>query len=227
MIDNVILHQWEISPFCGKVRKMLKRKGVRYETVEYNGLGALRAAKLSGVGTLPVLDCDGSRIQDSSDIADFLETRYPEPALYPSDPVQRAQALLLEDWADESLFWYAVYLRIMYPQVLRGAVALLCKGRPRWERIVFKFLYRRMYRVKLREQGLGRQDQAVVESRLMSLLSSLDKILGEQDWLIGSTISIADIAVSAQIDEMVRTSALAPSIREHAALIAWLTRCAA
>src|SRR5271168_5090004 len=83
-MHKIVLHQWEISPFCGKVRKMLKRKGLAYETVEYDGLSALRAAKLSGVGKLPVLDCDGSRIQDSSDIAAFLELRYPEPALYPA-----------------------------------------------------------------------------------------------------------------------------------------------
>jgi glutathione S-transferase len=44
---TIVLHQWEISPFCGKVRKMLHIKGLAYETVDYAGLRAVRAAKLS------------------------------------------------------------------------------------------------------------------------------------------------------------------------------------
>ena len=222
---KIVLHQWEISPFCAKVRRLLRVKGLAFETVDYGGLRAMRAARLSGVGKLPVLDYDGTRIQDSSDIAAFLEQRHPEPALYPSDPAQRGQALLLEDWADESLYWYEVYLRATYPEVLPDVVALLCKGRPKWERGIFGAIFRRMYRVKLREQGLGRQDRTVVESHLLGHMASLDAMLSGRDWLVGSAMSIADIAVSVQIDEMLRTSVLASRIREHGAVMAWLGRC--
>ena len=222
---KIVLHQWEISPFCAKVRRLLSVKGLAFETVDYGGLRAMQAARLSGVGKLPVLDYDGTRIQDSSDIAAFLEERHPEPALYPADPAQRGQALLLEDWADESLYWYEVYLRAAYPEVLPDVVALLCKGRPKWERGIFGAIFRRMYRVKLREQGLGRQDRTVVESHLLRHLASLDAMLGGRDWLVGSAMSIADIAASVQIDEMLRTSVLASRIREHGAVMTWLGRC--
>lgn len=222
---KIVLHQWEVSPFCGKVRKLLRVKGLAFETADYGGLRAMQAASLSGVGKLPVLDYDGTRIQDSSDIAAFLEERHPAPALYPADPAQRGQALLLEDWADESLYWYEVYLRAAYPEVLPGVIALLCKGRPKWERAIFGAIFRRMYRVKLREQGLGRQDRTVVESHLLGHMVSLDAMLNGRDWLVGSAMSIADIAISAQIDEMLRTSVLAPRIREHAAVMAWIGRC--
>lgn len=222
---KIVLHQWEISPFCGKVRKMLHIKGLAYETVDYAGLRAVRAAKLSGVGKLPVLDYDGTRIQDSSDIAAFLERRHPEPPLYPQDPAQRAQAMLLEDWADESLYWYEVYLRAAYPEVLPRVVELLCKGRPKWVQGVFGAIFRRMYRVKLREQGLGRQDRAVVESHFLGHIASLEAILNGRDWLVGSAMSIADVAASAQIDEVLRTSVLARHIEEHGSVMTWLRRC--
>ena len=225
-MPNIVLHQWEVSPFCGKVRKVLRWKGLIYQTIDYNGLLATRAGRLSKSGKLPVLDYDGTRIQDSSDIVAFLEKKHPEPALYPSDPLDRAMAKLLEDWADESLYWYEVYLRVTYPEVLPKVVELLCNGRPSWERNIFSVVFRRSLLRQLRGQGLGRQDRKTVESHLFEYVASLDAILSTREWLVGSEKSVADAAVSAQLDEMLRTSVLAPRIREHAALMQWVKRCA-
>jgi len=224
-MPEIILHQWEISPFCGKVRKVLRRKNLAYRTIDYNGLLAARAPRLSGTGKLPVLDYDGTRIQDSSDIVAFLEERHPEPALYPADPTERAEAIILEDWADESLYWYEVYLRVCYSEVLPTVVELLCKDRPSWERSIFAVVFRRALLKQLRGQGLGRQDKKTVESHLSKFLGSLEAILASRQWLVGSVMSIADIAVSAQLDEMLRTSVLAPRIRQTAALMQWIKRC--
>jgi glutathione S-transferase len=224
-VVNIVLHQWEISPFCGKVRKVLRWKGLTCQIIDYNGLRATRAGRLSRSGKLPVLDYDGTRIQDSSDIVAFLEQKHPEPALYPSDSLDRATAKLLEDWADESLYWYEVYLRVIYPEVLPKVVQLLCNGRPSWERNIFSFVFRRSLLRQLHGQGLGRQDRNSVESHLLELVASLDAILASREWLVGSAKSVADAAVSAQLDEMLRTSVLAPRIRAHASLMQWIERC--
>ena len=71
-MPTIVLHQWLISPFCGKVRRILEHKKLVYTTVEYNGFKARKAKDLTEVGKLPVIDYDGERIQDSSDIAAFL-----------------------------------------------------------------------------------------------------------------------------------------------------------
>lgn len=112
-MSKIVLHQWEISPFCRKVRKILQYKQLNYITQNYNGLLALKVSRVSNAGKLPVLEHAGEWIQDSSDIAEFLEQRYPHPALFPSDPLQQAQALLWEDWADEALYWYDIYFRFL------------------------------------------------------------------------------------------------------------------
>ncbi len=224
-MPDIVLHQWEISPFCGKVRKVLRRKNLPYRTIDYNGLLATRAGRLSGTGKLPVLDYDGTRIQDSSDIVAFLEKRHPESALYPTDPAERAEATILEDWADESLYWYEVYLRVGYPEVRPKVVALLCKDRPSWEQSIFSVVFRRSLLKQLRGQGLGRQNRNTVETHLFNFLHALEAMLASRQWLVGSAMSIADIAVSAQLDEMLRTSVLAPRIRQHAALMQWIQRC--
>jgi glutathione S-transferase len=90
--SSIVLHQWEISPFCQKVARALRFKGLSYETVNYNGLLAAKVGRLSKVGKLPVLDIDGKRIQDSTRIARYLDGHQPKPALYPADPQQRALA---------------------------------------------------------------------------------------------------------------------------------------
>ena len=110
-MTRIILHQWEVSPFCRKVRKTLQYKQLDYTAQNYNGLLSLKVSRLSKVGKLPVLEYEGEWVQDSSDIAEFLERHYAQPAMFPSDPQKRAQALLWEDWADESLYWYEVYFR--------------------------------------------------------------------------------------------------------------------
>ncbi len=49
---EVLLHQWEMSPFCNKVRRILEYKGIAYRVENYNGLLARKAARLSAAGTL-------------------------------------------------------------------------------------------------------------------------------------------------------------------------------
>jgi glutathione S-transferase len=82
-MTDVVLHQWLISPFCSKVRRVLELKDVGFRTIEYNGMRAPLTLRLSKAGKLPVLEWDGERVQDSSDIIAFIESRKPEPRVYP------------------------------------------------------------------------------------------------------------------------------------------------
>jgi glutathione S-transferase len=223
-MPDAVLHQWEISPFCRKVRKVLAHKGVAYRTVEYNGLRARGAARLSEAGKLPVLDYDGERIQDSSAICDFLERKHPSPPLLPADPEARALALVLEDWADESLYFLEVYLRFEIPEVLPRALDLLCTGRPRWERALFAVAVPPQLRKKLRAQGTGKLSRERVEELFLEHLGQVDTLLARSGWLVGSACSIADIAVGSQLAEMHRTSHLAPRIDETPRVVDWLAR---
>jgi glutathione S-transferase len=220
----IVLHQWVISPFCGKVRRILEHKGLAYEVVNYNGLKARKASGLSGVGKLPVLDYDGERIQDSSDIAAFLEGKHPDPPIFPADPELRARAHIWEDWADESLYWFEVYQRFMYPEAREKAAALLAEGRPALERVLLARVLKRMYAKKLAGQGLGRMTPERVEQKLLGHVDTLETLLGRRKWLVGDGRTIADIAVASQLAEVMRSSHLAPEIGKRAKLTEWLAR---
>lgn len=222
---QILLHQWEMSPFCNKVRRCLSYKGLQYKVKDYNGLLARKAAGLSPVGKLPVLDYDGERIQDSGRIAAFLERKHPAKPLFPQDPQLLAKVRVWDDWAAQSLYFYEIYFRMLDPASLERGLDLICKGRPAWERVVLRLVFKRRYPKKLSQQGLARLPRAEVERQFFELLGALDTLLGGRPWLVGDALSIADLSVAAQISEFVRTSDLAPRVLALARLKAWLDRC--
>lgn len=84
------------SLFPRRVRIALREKAIACEevVVDLPG-GALREPafrRLNPFGQVPVLDDEGVVIYESLAILEYLEERYPTPALLPADPAGRAQA---------------------------------------------------------------------------------------------------------------------------------------
>ena len=214
-----------MSPFCNKVRRCLSYKGLKYEVKDYNGLLARQAAALTPAGQLPVLDYDGERLQDSARIVEFLDRKHPDRPLLPADPQALARVHVWEDWAGKSLYFYQVYFRMLDPVSLERALDLICKGRPRWERGVLKFVFKRRYPAKLKWQGVARQPRAEVERQFFGLLGDLDTLLAQEPWLAGQALTVADLSAAGMISELLRTSDLAPRVLALPHLKAWLSRC--
>jgi RNA polymerase-associated protein len=85
------LYDADRCPYCARVRIVLAEKGIPYETVEIDL--AERPAWLyekNPAGKVPVLEEDAFCLPESVVIMEYLEERYPEPALLPSDPAERA-----------------------------------------------------------------------------------------------------------------------------------------
>ena len=92
-------------PYCARARIVLAEKDIPYETVEIDLSD--RPAWLyekNPSGKVPVLEDDGWVLPESAVIAEYLEERFPEPALLPADPAERAVARLLvfrfDDFSD-------------------------------------------------------------------------------------------------------------------------------
>jgi glutathione S-transferase len=221
----IVLHQWVMSPFCNKVRRCLEHKGLGYSVINYNGLLALNATKLSKVGKLPVVDFDGHRVQDSSAIARYLDEKYPDKPLYPREPRALAEARLWEDWAGQSLYFYEIYFRMLDPVAVERALDLVCEGRPAYERAIVKFIIRRRYPRKLKEQGLARLSHEEIERLFFDRLADIEVLLEGRDYLGGDAPNIADFSVAGQLDEIIRTSELKGPILGYPRIAAWLSRC--
>src|SRR5262249_28621685 len=66
-------------------------------------MGDDRFSQLSPIRRIPVLLDGQVTLCDSSVICQYLEDRYPEPALYPRDIADRARARWLEEFADSRI----------------------------------------------------------------------------------------------------------------------------
>ena len=83
----------------------LHEKEIAYESVEVDvhasAQRSLDFLRLNPLGQMPVLQDDGVTISESIAILEYLEERYPVPALMPTDVVARAQARELMCWSTE------------------------------------------------------------------------------------------------------------------------------
>jgi glutathione S-transferase len=100
----ITLYDNAFSPFARKVRMVLEHKRLAFEVID--GLAPAGHARLAAVNPrveVPVLQDGKLLVINSSHIVAYLEQRYPERPVYPSDPEERARALHWERLADTLL----------------------------------------------------------------------------------------------------------------------------
>ena len=106
------LYTAERCPYAARARIVLAEKGLDYDAVEIDLDD--RPAWLyekNPLGRVPVYEEDGGFVLPESEvIMEYLEERYPEPALWPPDPAERALGRLWLQRFDDRLgdVYYAV-----------------------------------------------------------------------------------------------------------------------
>src|SRR5436305_6822976 len=100
----ITLYDAPRCPYCARVRIVLAEKGVEYETVEIDLAGRPDwIYEKNPLGKVPILEEGAFLLPESEVIMEYLEERYPEPALLPSDPVERALVRLVIHRFDTNL----------------------------------------------------------------------------------------------------------------------------
>jgi glutathione S-transferase len=99
------LYTADRCPYAARARITLGEKGIGYEAVEIDLSD--RPAWLyekNPLGKVPVYEEDeGLVLPESEVIMEYLEERYPEPALWPADPAERALGRLWLQRFDDRL----------------------------------------------------------------------------------------------------------------------------
>jgi glutathione S-transferase len=92
----ITLYDADRCPYCARVRITLAEKGIAYEAiaVDLDDRPAWIYDK-NPLGRVPVLEEDEFVLPESAVIDEYLEERYPEPALWPADAAERAFGRLL------------------------------------------------------------------------------------------------------------------------------------
>jgi glutathione S-transferase len=200
------------SVCAAKVRLALAEKGLPWDGVYIDILKGDQFApdyqKLNPKGVVPTL-VDGDRvIVESTVITEYLDMRHPDTALHPKDPYLFAQARYWTKAVDEDL----------HPAC--AAVTFMCSHRHTIARLgpegLEKFLgstpamsvspdwkeKKRLYVTR----GLDAPDGPDKVRLYDNYLHKMEKALGEGDWLVGDTYSIADLSVTPYVNRLAMMS---------------------
>lgn len=117
MNSSYKLYGMELSLYTGKVRSYLRYKKIDFEEVlETREVYKTKIVPNVGYPIVPVIESpEGEFVQDTTDIIDYLEHRFPSRSVYPRSPKQHLAALLLEQFADEWLVIPAMHYRWNFP----------------------------------------------------------------------------------------------------------------
>jgi glutathione S-transferase len=221
----ITLYQFEISPFCDKIRRVLHLKQVPYRAVEVPLLdSATTYRRVNPIGKVPAIDDGGRIVADSTEIARYLDEKYPSPPLYPASPRDRALCHVLEDWADESLYFYEVRMRFGFARNARRTIDRLTAREPAAVRRLAPLVVPAMMRRFAGSQGIGRKPEAMVLAEAERHVDAVAALLEGGSFLAGGALSIADISVFAQLDCIRSTEEGGPMIAARPAVAAWMDR---
>jgi glutathione S-transferase len=169
----ITVHGAGPSPFVRKVRVALAEKKLEYTLDPVMPFGPNpEFRKLSPLGKIPALTDDGATLPDSSVICAYLERKYPEPALYPTEPHAYGRALWFEEYADSAM------VGVIGPKIfLQRVVNPMFFSKPCDDAVV----------------------QKAVDEELPPLFDYLESQLEGGDGIVAGRFSIADIAIGSMI----------------------------
>jgi glutathione S-transferase len=190
-----------LSHYSEKVRWALDHKRVAHDRRALIGGLHIPIALLitkGRSGTLPVLELDGLTLGDSTAIIAALEQRHPDPALYPTEPSQRARALELEEWFDTHLG----------PDIRRFVFHALRRDQPLFDEIAATQIppalsrYRRLAGAYgraftgLRYRTASVRRAAAARRGVTEALDRLESELGDRQYLVGDRFTVADLTAA-------------------------------
>ena len=195
------LHHLDRSPFGWKVRMVLEEKKAPYTLVIPENKSENPAfLKLNPFRLTPVLELeDGATIYESTVINEYLEERFPEPAMLPKDPYERARLRMIEDTTDQYLY---VALREFRMAQFEYAPPFLVRKKA--DEVDHKLL--EASRVKLHEH-----------------LTRLESELAGRSYFGGAMFSLADAALAPPLTASLKLLSVLPDKR-YPLIAAWSAR---
>jgi len=194
------------SLYTGKLRSYLIKKRLPYrELFPHHPRFQTEVLPAVRLMVVPVLETpEGQFIQDTSDIIDALEIRFPESPMVPVTPVQRTVAHLLDGYGSECLLAAAMHYRWSYraeqEHFLQAEFgrATHC-GPDRTERLKAGAQLMAYFNGFLPGLGVTPQTIPAVEAAYEELLDALDIHFQHHPYLLGGRPSIADFGFMAPL----------------------------
>ncbi len=220
----IILHQYHMSPFNQKIQRMLNHKGIAFQEKYWLLAERGKVTQFSPSGKLPALEHEGEIICDSTDIAWFLEKTFPARPLIPDKPEARGMVHVLEDWADESLYFYEMRWRFNTGDDSGRNIERMVENENRFMRWLMARLIPGGLKKILANQGVGRKSLPQLESDTARHIAAVADLLAEGGWLVGDRLTLADLAVYAMFQCFRDADGAARLLNQSAAVTDWMAR---
>ena len=197
-----------LSLYSGKVRSYLIKKGIPYrEFYASHPDFQARIRPIVGLGVTPIIETpDGCVLQDSTEIIEALERKYPKHPMVPPTSKLRALAWLLDAYASEHLLTMAMHFRWAEPHVSQHRNFLHAEfGRASYigtdwaEREVAGRRMVAYFSNMLNALGSNRVTANAIEAEFTELLACLELHFQHVPYLLGGHPSIADFGFMAPL----------------------------
>lgn len=193
------LYGTKFSLFTGKLRAYLEKKGIPFKEVHstqrtYKNFIVPR----TGVSFIPVLQTPEDEVwQDTTEIIDRLEQRFPNDSAYPSTPAQRLVSLMLETYGDEWLVIPAMHYRWNFteqnqPFIFEEFGTLASPWLPKFIRRRLGEKFGKGFSKFVPPLGIYEETIPAIEASYTKLLADLNTHFEQHDYLLGSRPSIGD-----------------------------------
>lgn len=222
MLELHILHN---SPFNAKIVGQLNYKGIEYETITWTASKLSKVKKFNSTGKLPALKHNDQWIGDSTDIAYHLEHCFPEQSLLPTSEQSQALMHIVEDWSDESLYFYEMMLRFGTDDKNQStSISHFLKLESGFSRWLLSKLVPGSIKKIARTQGLGRKNKAQILNDVERHLHSIAALLDGNDWLLDNKPTLADFSVFGMLNAFYDAKEGERLILKQPQIVTWMSR---
>ena len=195
-----------LSLYSGKARSYLIKKRIPYvERFPSHRDFPARVMPAIGLFVIPVLEApDGTLVQDTTRIFEYLEARHPEPVVVPSSPLQNAVAWLIGAFASEGLLQAAMHYRWSYrseqESFLKAEFGRILHARSgRAARDAQAMAVMQQMNSYLPVLGVTAETVPAIEASYEALLGILEQHFADHPYLLGGRPSIADFGLMAPL----------------------------
>ena len=169
------LYHVPLSPFCRKVRLSLAEKKIDCELAEERYWEpSPDCLRRNPAGKVPILRIDGRTLTESAAICEFLEEKYPEPALMPKSAEARHEVRRIVTWFDDK-FHHEVTSKLLYERVNK----------------------------KVMGKGFPDSSNVKAGAKAIKFhLDYMAWLLDHRRWLAGDVMTLADFAAAAHLSSL-------------------------
>ena len=193
------LYQLPISHFCEKIRWALAYKGLDAQVRNLlPGFHVKVAKKIAPRSQVPILDHDGTVIQNSSSIITYLDETFPDKPLTPADPALKQEALEWEQLADKEIGPHVrracYHVLLNYPRLV---IPMMTVGTPWYAPLMLRPMFPSL--AKRMRALMKISDETAQESieKATAAVAKLNERLEGRSFLVGDSFTRADLAAAA------------------------------